>query len=310
MEKTVKVIYAPLGAEERERGLMLLREKGFAAELCETDADALSEVGKGTDRRCFDAAMEQGERVDADLLLVLAADGKGVSAAIREARGYAILGGGDLGALLTEYLLIREKASLSVGSKILRTTFTHELGAVIAGRHGVSAEVVSADRDDLAAALETDPDAVFAYDESGVFLFDPDRREEIGFSAALLICEMAAYYKEQGFALYEILRSLRHRCGYFLSAEDRVTCGSLADAEELFDRLRQNADLFALERGELREESDFLLRYDFHNGTRIFVTYDPEEKAARFLYRVKAKDLRGTNALLTAYSDMLFDLTE
>lgn len=310
MEKTLKVIYAPLGAEERERGLMLLREKGFAAELCETDADELKGIKELTDRRCFGAAIDRGERLNADLLLVIAADGKRVAAAIGEERGYTILGGGDLGALLTEYLLIREKETLAPKSKILRTVFTHDLGAVIAGRHGAAAEICGMDGDDLALAFEEDPDAVFAYDEGGSFLFDRGEREEIGLCAAARICEMAAYYKERGFALRDILRSLRHRCGYFLSAEDRVACGSLADAEPLFERLRKNADLFAAERGELRSEGAFLLRYEFHNGSRIFVTYDPAGKAARFLYRVKAKDLRGANALLTAYSDALFDLTE
>ncbi|MBQ1252149.1 MAG: hypothetical protein IIY02_04455 [Firmicutes bacterium] len=308
MEKTLKVIYIPLCAEAGERGSALLREKEFDAELCEGDVDALRGIQNLTDRRCFETAISRGEQVNADLLL--AEDGTRVVAAIREARGYAILGGGDLGALLTEYLLIREKKSLSANSKILRTTFTHDLGAVIAERHGISAEIVPMDGDDLALAFEKDPDAVFAYDESGIFLFDPDRREEIGLSAVVFICEMADHYKKQGFELHEILRSLRHRCGYFLAAEDRIACRSLGAAEELFDRLRKNADLFASERGELREESGFLLCYDFHNGSRIFVTYDPEGKAARFLYRVKAKDLRGANALLTAYSDMLFDLAE
>ena len=68
MEKTLKVIYIPLCAEAGERGSALLREKGFAAELCEGDVDALSEVCDLTDRRCLESAMMQGDRFDADLL--------------------------------------------------------------------------------------------------------------------------------------------------------------------------------------------------------------------------------------------------
>ena len=103
---------------------------------------------------------------------------------------------------------------------------------------------------------------VFGYEESNGYLAGDFVRDKDGIIAALLICEMALYYKLKGVTLSEVLENLYGRHGYYL--EDVVSirlegCEGLEKTGEIMQYFRENKGRMGELLGEpVRETRDYL----------------------------------------------------
>ncbi len=137
-------------------------------------------------------------------------------------RNYIFLNGNQTGVLLIDYILKRrqEKGKLPKGGFIIKTIVTSEMGRVIADSYNI------ATYDTLTGFKFICNRAEELEKEGGVFLFGYE--ESIGYTAgnfvrdkdavisAMLIVEMAAYYKKRGMTLLNVLAELYRKHGYFL----------------------------------------------------------------------------------------------
>ena len=84
---------------------------------------------------------------------------------------------------------------------------------------------------------------LFGYEESYGYLAGDFVRDKDGVSSAMLICEMAAYYKSKGMSLYEGLVELWEKYGYFHEELKFVEAKGKEGMEQitlLIDELRNN----------------------------------------------------------------------
>jgi phosphoglucomutase len=158
---------------------------------------------------------------DADRLGVLALDRSGE---------YRLLTGNQIGAILVDYLISShvKNGTLPANAAVIKTIATSNLIAPLCQANGV--ELMNTHTgfkfigDKIRSFEETGSHTfLFGFEESYGYLGATFVRDKDAVMAALLVAEATAYYKAQGLTLYDALRSIWARCGYFLEALHNVT---------------------------------------------------------------------------------------
>ena len=191
-------------------------------------------------------AEARAREVGADLVLATDPDSDRIGVAVRdEDGGYVELSGNRVGALLTDYLLRAraEQGTLPPHPCIIQTLVTSELSRRIAEDHGAACFVTFTGFKYMAerlAALEREGvwQYLLAYEEAIGYMTGDHARDKDGVAAALLLCEMAAWYRLQGRTLLDGLRALWARHGYF---DERTVSVQLPGA----DGMKRMADIMA-----------------------------------------------------------------
>lgn len=181
------------------------------------------------DPAALDMALEKAARVGAELVLATDPDGDRVGTAVRDVSGsYIILSGNQVGALLIEYICSRrlEKGILPAKPVMVKTIVTGDLGKKVAEAYGLQVvetltgfKFIGEKMKEFEA--ENRPHFVFGYEESCGYLTGTFVRDKDAIISSFLITEMAAYYKEQGKNLLQVLDEMQQHHGYH--REDLLT---------------------------------------------------------------------------------------
>ncbi|GAA4874002.1 phospho-sugar mutase [Paenibacillus vulneris] len=186
------------------------------------------------EKDAFTLAIRQAKEVDADIIIGTDPDCDRMGAVVKDANGeYFVLTGNQSGAIMVDYLLsnLKERGELPSNGVVVKTIVTSEMGAVIAKHYGVETlntltgfKYIGEKMTQFEASKEAE--FLFGYEESYGYLAGNYARDKDAVIASMLICEAAAYYKNQGKTLYEVLQELYERHGYFLeSLESRTMKG-------------------------------------------------------------------------------------
>ncbi len=226
--KYLKVVYTPLNGAGRDCMVKMLTAIGV--EQLHLVKEQLSPDGNFP--TCpypnpeEDAALELGilacQTYDADILLATDPDSDRVGVAAKCGDTYQRLTGNQIGVLMLDYLLkIRtEKEDLLEKPLVIKTIVTTFMIEEIAKQYG--AEIINTltgfkyigeqiCRLEAAGQLER---FVFGVEESCGYLIGPYVRDKDAVGAAMIICEMAEYYKMQGKTLWSRLEELYVFYGY------------------------------------------------------------------------------------------------
>ena len=107
-----------------------------------------------------------------------------------------------MGELLTYFLCLTRKETLTPASTMVKTVVTGELGAEIGRRYGLKVvETLTGFKyiGEKISQWEKDPahDFFFGYEESYGYLAGTHAQDKDAVVSAMLICEMAAYFKNE-----------------------------------------------------------------------------------------------------------------
>lgn len=186
-------------------------------------------------------------RTEADLLVATDPDCDRVGTAIRTADGYMLPTGNQMGLLMLEYIAERrcEKGAMPERPVAIRSIVTARLADKIAAAYGIEMKKTLTGFKyvgELMTELEKSgrsEDFVFAFEESYGYLADLHCRDKDGVNAAMIICQMAAYYKSKGITLAEALDALYEKYGYedcrLLNFEFKGISGAESIAEIMRD---------------------------------------------------------------------------
>jgi phosphoglucomutase len=171
----------------------------------------------------YSLAVKFAEKHPADLLLATDPDCDRIGAAVKSGSEYVLLTGNETGCLLLDYILSQKKAMNSLPEKpvIVKTIVTGDMANCIAKEYG--ARVIDTLTGfkyigEQIGLLEKENDAssyVFGFEESYGYLPEIFARDKDAVSAALLICEMAAFYKKNHQTLKEALENLYEKHGFW-----------------------------------------------------------------------------------------------
>lgn len=176
------------------------------------------------ERSAFNEALKLTEGLKPDLLLATDPDCDRVGIAVRDTAGeYVLLTGNETGCLVLHYILSQRKANgtLPKNPVVIKTIVTTALTYKIAEEFG--AEVIDVltgfkfigEQIGLLEKQGRGGDYVFGFEESYGSLPGTYVRDKDAVAASLLICEMAAFYKEKGVNLVDALAGLYQKYGAY-----------------------------------------------------------------------------------------------
>ena len=238
--EALTIVYTPLHGSGNMPVREVLRRAGFTrvhvvAEQEQPDGGFPTVKSPNPEEReAFTLAIEQAERLGADLILGTDPDADRVGAVVKDENGrYVVLTGNQTGALIVHYMLtaLKEQGRLPANGAVVKTIVTSEMGADIARSFGcevfntltgfkyIGEKMTQFER----TGTHT---FVFGYEESYGYLAGNYARDKDAVVAALLISEAAAYYKSQGKTLYDVLLELYAQYGTYLETlESRMLKG-------------------------------------------------------------------------------------
>ena len=164
----------------------------------------------------FAMAIELAKQHDADFCMGTDPDSDRVGIVVRDKTGnYVPVSGNRTGALLLHYMLTmsEQKCLLPENPALIKTIVTSSLPQIIAEDHGAICRNTFTGFKNMAEEVgrlerEGKYRYVLAYEESYGYMIGDHARDKDGVVGALLLCEMAAWYRSRGMTVLEGLDEL------------------------------------------------------------------------------------------------------
>ncbi len=225
VQKDLRIVFTPLHGTAMHHVRKGLNAAGFynvtlVKEQMYPDPDFPTvESPNPEEHAAFELAIQYGEEADADILLATDPDADRLGVAVKNSSGeYVVLTGNQLGALMIHYLL--KQNNLPRNGAVIKTIVTSELGKAITSDFSVRTldtltgfKFIAEKIDEFERTEEFK--FLFGYEESCGYLIGDFVRDKDAIQSVVFVVEMAAYYKQQGKSLYDVLLDLFEQYGYF-----------------------------------------------------------------------------------------------
>ena len=269
--KDVSIVYTPLNGTGLRPVTDILNRMGF------TNVQIVKEqeMPDGNFPTCkkpnpeeyeaLNLAIDYAKRTHSDLVLATDPDCDRLSIAIRMDKDFQILSANELGCLLLDYICQNIKNLHK--PVFIKTIVTTDLAELIAKKYNVSTINTLTgfkfigEQIDVLKKQNREKDFIFGFEESCGFLKGTYVRDKDATVAAMLVCEMYAYYKSKNISLIDRLNQLYEEFGYCLNIQHSLTFDGAkgqAKIEKIMDGVR-----YVLQR---LGNSTIVLKKDYLNG--------------------------------------------
>lgn len=247
-------------------------------------------------------AIEKAKQIGADLVLGTDPDCDRVGIAVKDGDDYKLFTGNQTGALLVKFVLTMKKDTLNKKSTLVKTIVTSQLGANIGRKFGLQVEETLTGfkyiGDKINKYEQTgEQEFVIGYEESYGYLVGTHARDKDAVVSSMLICQMAAWYKNQGKTLVDALNEIYDEYGYYLDFLDSFVLKGKDGAEkiqnlmtyfrnkgkDLFDGIEEIID-FSTGIRDLPKEN--VLKYIWGDGSWIAVRPSGTEPKIKVYYSI------------------------
>ena len=245
-------------------------------------------------------AIEQAKNEKADLVLGTDPDCDRVGTAVLHNGEYVLMTGNQIGALLVDFVLSNRKDTLNEKSTLVKTIVTSEVGADIARSYGLQiVDTLTGFKyigDQIGRyEINGDKEFVIGYEESYGYLIGTHARDKDAVVSSMLICQMAAFHKNNGRTLVDALNEIYAKFGFYLDALDTFVLKGKDGAEKiqsimtnmrengnsLFDNIKNVID-YSKGIDDLPKEN--VLKYIFTDGSWIAVRPSGTEPKLKVYY--------------------------
>lgn len=247
-EANLKVVYTPLNGTGNVPVRTLLDQMGVQ----DVQVVKEQEMPDGNFTTCpfpnpeIKEALALGLRdcaaVKPDLLLATDPDADRVGIAVPDKEGnYVLITGNEVGALLFEYIC-KERTKLGTMPKRpvgVKTIVTSDIITHIAAEYGVELRNVLTGFKYIGeqiGLLEADGEQdryIFGFEESYGYLAGSYVRDKDAVVGSMLICEMAAFYRQQGISILDALSALYDKYGVFRHTQSSFVCEGATGMERM-----------------------------------------------------------------------------
>lgn len=171
----------------------------------------------------FKLALEMAKDINPDTIFGTDPDSDRIGIVVKDNMNeYRVLSGNQTGVLLSNYIIssLSEEDKLASNGAIIKTIVTSEMVREVASDFNVEVIDVLTGFKYIGEKIKEFEESnsntyLFGYEESYGCLAGTFVRDKDAVSAAVLICEMALYYKLKGMTLYDALISLYEKYGFY-----------------------------------------------------------------------------------------------
>ncbi len=266
-------------------------------------------------------AIEKAKEIGADLVLGTDPDCDRVGIAVKSGDEYVLFTGNQTGALLVKFILEMKKTTLSSKSTLVKTIVTSELGANIGRSYGLQCEETLTGFKYIGDKINKyeasgQQEFIIGYEESYGYLVGTHARDKDAVVSSMLICQMAAYYYNQGKTLVDALEDVYAEYGYYLDHLDSFVLKGKDGAEkiaelmvyfrdkgmDLFDGL---AEVIDYSKGVADLPKENVLKFLWKNGSWMAVRPSGTEPKIKVYYSVQADTREESKARLAEYKSVI-----
>ncbi|WP_454052125.1 phospho-sugar mutase [Clostridium sp. Marseille-Q7071] len=224
--RELNIIYTPLHGAGNVPIRRLFKELGYKNTFVVKDQEKpdgnfpTAPYPNPENPKVFNIALELAKDINPDVILGTDPDCDRIGVMAKYHTGeYKLLTGNELGTLLSHYILtsLREINEIPSNGVIIKTIVTTDMVKPIGEEFEVEIlEVLTGFKyiGELIEELKIKK-FIFGFEESYGYLCGDFVRDKDGIIGAMLVCEMALYYKTKGISLYEALTKLYEEYGYY-----------------------------------------------------------------------------------------------
>lgn len=262
LQVELKSVYTPLngaGAKVMQKlfASMGLNDVYFTEEQMIPDPNFTTcPVPNPEEEVSFELAKVYGKRHDAEILIATDPDADRIGTLVRNKDGeYVKINGNQIGALLA-YYLFSQKKDMPKKPCLVKTVVTSDLTEYIAEDHQIQVrETLTGFKNICGIIREFDkagePDFIMGFEESYGYLVGTHCRDKDSFVSAMLLLDMAKFYKSQGKDLFDVLDEIYAKYGYFVDDLISLVKPGKAGMEEINKLMRRFREAFRHELAEL-----------------------------------------------------------
>ncbi len=246
LDRNVSIVYTPLNGAGAVPVRTVLSEMGYTnfhmVPEQEMPDPEFTTVGypNPEDPRGFELAEKLGKKVGAEVLIATDPDSDRMAVEALYPDGeYHFLNGNQTGALLIAYMADGLSASgkMPENPALIKSIVTGDMGAVIAKQHGIRVfEALTGFKNICGKIHDVERQGYhyfFGYEESIGCAPGEQVRDKDGVTSAMLVAEMAAFYKKKGMTLRDALFELYEKYGYFSEAQVSIVREGAEGAAEI-----------------------------------------------------------------------------
>ena len=269
-------------------------------------------------------AIDTAKKIDADLVLGTDPDCDRVGIAVKDGDDYVLFTGNQTGALLVKFVLEMKKVQLNEKSTLIKTIVTSELGANIGRKYGLQIEETLTGFKFIGDKINKyeqsgEQEFVIGYEESYGYLVGTHARDKDAVVSSMLICQMAAWYKNQGKTLVDGLNEIYDEYGYYLDSLDSFVLKGKDGAQKildlmtyfrntgkaLFDGIEEIID-FSTGIRDLPKEN--VLKYIWNDGSWMAVRPSGTEPKIKVYYSIVDPDKSHAQERLSLIREKISDI--
>jgi len=328
--KDMKIVFTPIHGTGVELVPKVLRKFGFmniinVPEQDITDGNFPTVKSPNPENaEALKMAIEKAEEVGAELVMATDPDADRVGIAVRDNKGnFILLNGNQTGSILIYYLIYRwnELGKIKGNEYIVKTIVTTDLISDIARKYGVqNYEVLTGFKFIADIIKQNEGKKVFigGGEESYGYLAGDFVRDKDAIMSCALIAEAAAWAKNQGKSLFDLLLDIYKEFGFYKEQLMNVEKHGKAGAEEIdkmMSDFRQNPpveindskvlfvkdykkcislDMETNTSEKIDLPSSNVLQFVLKDGTKISVRPSGTEPKIKFYVSTKGKLLGAT----------------
>ncbi|MBE6741460.1 MAG: phospho-sugar mutase [Ruminococcaceae bacterium] len=328
-KNNLKIVYTPLHGTGRFPVLAVLDGMDVTLLDSQKEPDGNFPTVKSPnpeDRAALTLAIEKAKEIGADLVLGTDPDCDRVGIAVLHNGEYVLFTGNQTGALLVNFILTMRKSELNEKSTLVKTIVTSELGANIGRKFGLQVEETLTGFKYIGDKINKyeangDKEFVIGYEESYGYLVGTHARDKDAVVSSMLICQMAAWYKNQGKTLVDGLNEIYAEYGYYLDFLDSFVLKGKDGAEKiqslmvyfretgnaLFDGIEEIIDY---KDGILDLPKENVLKYIWNDGSWMAVRPSGTEPKIKVYYSIVDENRDNAKARLETIREKIKSIIE
>ena len=163
-------------------------------------------------------ALRDAEIYKPDLVMATDPDADRIGIAVPNENGeYVLLNGNETGCILMYYVLLKksEMGIIGINPTVIKTIVTTDIAFEIAKDFNAEVKEVLTGFKYIGESLETTENYVLGMEESYGYLVGRHVRDKDAISAAMMLTEACAYFKEKNKSLYAVLFEIYEKYGYY-----------------------------------------------------------------------------------------------
>ena len=323
-QKDLKIVFSPIHGTGITLVPEILKRFGFenvyvVEEQATPDGNFPTVVYPNPEEsEAMNLALKKAKEIDADLIMATDPDADRVGIGAKNNHGeFQLINGNQAASLLIYYMLKiwSEQQKLDGGQFVIKTIVTTDLIMDIAKNFGVDSYETLTGFKYIAAVikeLEGKKKFIVGGEESYGYLVGDFVRDKDAIASCAILAEMAAWAKENGMSIFDLLTEVYKEFGFYLESLISITRKGKSGAEEIQEMMKnmranppktihgspvvkvfdyQSSEVTNLLSGKtepLEFPKSNVLQYTTEDGTKISARPSGTEPKIKFYFSVKA----------------------